>query len=229
MEPKQIENPLSNYNNCINEITEELERIYVGKTKSMSFRHGLIFENRCITINGKIKLNIDANSELHISFLGDYDIKELKVIKQTYDNINCINSIFNKYLFLANIISCNYDHTVSLKYVNTILAEINRFNILDTRKYTIPYKLKINYLYDNKDKTLDNLYNRFSYVLCVVKTTDLMYKMSIQRVLSSELNECKSLDNMRFEEIETIEKTVVKKTNLDTFLSKLFFYGELIK
>lgn len=224
----KVESPLSVFNNVINDITEKIEKIYIGNTKSMSFRGKLLFEINSITIANKVKLISDGDN-VSFKFCGSFEGKDMSLVKTTYENQDKLFGLFHQYLFVAGNISRNFDGSISANYVNSIIGDCLSTPICcSTKKFLIPYKVKIQHLYDSCDGTVEKLYNRFSYVLCVYREDVSKFSCSIQRVLSSELSENKSLDNLRFEEIATIKKCKIAKKDLTRFMSELFFYGNVL-
>ena len=152
---------------------------------------------------------------------------DLSLIQKTIDNQKELYSLFQYYLFIVNSMeNNNFDDSVSLKFINSLYEQLMNKKIDNNQYFLLPYKNKIKHLYDNKDKTLDNLYNRFSYLIKFDINRN-MIRYSICRCLSSENKETFSIENLRFEDIEIINSSNISYNDLQMFLTNLFYYGEL--
>jgi len=242
---KPIESPLSAFNNILLDISDKLEMIYLGQkigidqnknntydqrnlpkqiNRNISFINQLLFETKSITICNCIKLVCEHN-KLGVKFIGIFE--DMDLIKITINNQKAIFEIFQYYLFLSSsIINKNTDHEISIMFVNSIYNQILDKTIDKNQLFMIPYKTKIKKLYD-PDKTLDAIYNRFTYVIKFEIVSNSVLKYTILRCVSSELNESKSLDNIRFEDIESIKTGHIQMQNIQDFLVELFYYGEI--
>lgn len=226
---KSVESPLSAFNNLLNQIAKKFEVIYIGdnsrgNVRSLSFINQMLFDEKSITLFGKIKL-IYQNNDFKFKFSGEYNVESLEIIQKTLDNSAELMQLFQQYLFIVSTINKNFDHTVSETYVKTISDAIKEHKATN-QLFLVPHKAKIQHCYDSSDKTLDSIFNRYSYLIKFT-TTKTHFRYKLLRVLSSELNESKSLDNIRFEDIDVIKEDMLRLDGLDDFLVKLFYYGEI--
>lgn len=226
---KRIESPFSAINNLINQITERLEIIYFDSIKKNSaFINKLIFEDKSLTIAGCIKISVQ-NEGVSFKFNGNFDNKKLKLIQKTIDHQNEIISLFQQYVYTVSSTSRNIDDSISHSFVECLYSDLTNKYIDNSRIFILPYKTKIQHLYDN-DKTLEALFNRYSYVgkFCRVGcNSNNGVSFKLMRVLSSELDEVKSLENLRFEDVEILKEEVIPTERLNKFLVELFYYGEI--
>lgn len=229
----KIESPLSNFNNLIYQLASELNQIYYSEEKSelilLLVRNELIFDNKHILLFGFIKIGMNKFGEFCFRFSGDVNPKRMELVSKSLDNKQLLNNIYNKYIFLLTSATNNYDDSVSQNYVETIYNELTDKNFFENQKeeikyYLIPYKSKIKHLFDT-DKTLENLFTKFEYVICFDKKTS--YHYYIYRVLSSDLNQSKSIDNIRYLEKDCISNGTIQSQNLWQFLKQLFYYGTI--
>lgn len=220
---KRIDSPLSAFNNIMIDISKQLEKIYLDDSnKNIDFINNLIFENTSITICGTVKIMyLETIKKFTIKFLGCYDSNNIDIVKITVDNTPTLFSILQYYMFMVSTFSGNIDLSISQAFIDSIYESILR---KENKTYLIPYKNKIKHLYDSNDNTLDKLYNRFSYMITFVNN-EKRIKYSLKRVLSSELNESKCLDNIRFEDCETLLTNSIDNCYLQKFLIDLFYYG----
>lgn len=234
---KEIESPLSVFNNIILEISGKLEKIYLGDLNikqskignikpNIAFTNQLLFEEKSITICNSIKLVCDGTN-FGIKFLGIFD--DLQMIEITIKNQKNLYQIFQHYLFLTSAISNNnYDSFISLKFIESIHKQFIEKTIDYKNSYLVPYKNKIYRLYDKRDKTLDELYNRFSYIVRFqMSENGLEFNYWLIRCVSTDLNESKSLENIKFEEIDILKNGKFHIDKAVNFLTELFYYGEI--
>ncbi|MCK9417113.1 hypothetical protein M0Q97_10695 [Candidatus Dojkabacteria bacterium] len=229
----KIESPLSNFNNLIYQLAGELNEIYYSNEKSnlnlLLVRNELIFDNKYILLFGFIKIGMNKFGEFCFKFSGDINPKRMELVSKSLYNKQQLNNIYNKYIFILTTTIKNYDETISQNYVETIYKELTDKNFIENQKneikyYLIPYKSKIKHLFDN-DKTLEKLFTKFEYVICFDKK--ISYHYYLYRVLSSNLNQSKSIDNIRYLEKECISNGTIQINNLWQFLKSLFYYGTI--
>lgn len=225
---QQIISPLSAFNNFIIDISREINSVFYPnankKENQMLENNQIMFEDSSILLFGFLKI-AHKKQEIIFQFSGGLDNEKIEVVHIFIDNKPKIVSIFQRYLFIVSEISQNYDDSISKKYISTIFEKIKTSNN-PTELFLVPYKNKINHCYDQKDKTLEKLYNRFSYVISFINNKN-KFNYKLMRVLSSDLDENKSLENIRFLEKETIKTDNVNMCDLNKFLINLYFYGEL--
>jgi len=227
---KLIESPLSAFNNLLLQISKKIEHIYFphkSKVENIVFINQLLFEEKSITILNVIKLVYHKN-EVGIQFIGFFS-KDTNLIRITLDNQKELLEIFQNYLFIINSITNNFDADVSQKQVQSIFNQVNSRKICPDTMFIVPYKNKISHLYDEKsnDKTLEKIFNRFTYVIKFNTNDKQTFKYKLCRVTSTILNESKSLDNIRFEDIETLKEGSLTFDKLEKFLIDLFYYGDI--
>lgn len=222
MEYEKIESPLASFNNFIVTLCEQLSEIYnCDLTKTSN----IIFDNDSINLFGYVKITKDVADELKICFKQPLNTKTFDIIKTTVENFSKINFIFFRYMFILNDISKNYDSTVSLNYIKSIITDLKNNNFED-KLYFIPFRHKIaNDIEDNH--TLENLYNKFSYGISFSESTNKSLKYSITRLISSDLDESKCIANIRPLEIDKIVTGYVLNENIENFLKQLMIYGNL--
>lgn len=225
----EIESPLAIFNNIVLNLTQKLERIYrIPENKNMFFRNNLIFEKSSITIFGKIKVHLKQN-EIYFKFSGDLTSADLNLIEITIQNQIEIKEILQYYLFMMNSIYNNLDSSICHNYIEKIHNKIlkNSKQIRD-EYFVIPIKNKIPELQQTDDKSLLNIFNRYSFIVRFEKETNTHFKYKIHKVLTSALNPSKSIENLRFHEIDLVQNASVELGKLQDFLVKLFYYGEIL-
>ncbi len=228
---KKIESPLSAFNNFLVQISDKLEKIYIPNkiehTKDIVFINNLLFEEKSISICGRIKI-IYENNEICFKFLGtftDTHFVEITLLHKTE-----LKQIFQNYLYIINSMSENLDFSIAQIHVESIFNQIKHKKINPDQWFVLPYKQKINHLYDTSknDKTLEKIFNRFSYAVKFKVENSMTFQYKLYRVLSTELNESKSLENLRFEEIEILKENTISMNKLQQFLVDLFYYGDIL-
>lgn len=135
---------------------------------------------------------------------------------------------------MYNRICSNYQE-VPYELINTIMKGIhNQDSVILDRYYLLPFKEKFNRLmledkkYDkDTEELLLNIYGRYDFCIkfSLVKGF-LNYK--IYRLLSSLMNENKSLENIRFEDVEIIKSDNIQIQRANEFVYQLFNYSEII-
>lgn len=227
-EGKRIESPISAFNNILQQITKKLIKIYLpGKDLSeevTSFTNNLVFGQNSITISNCIKLVL-MQEKIGIQYLGIFT--DMSMVSKTIDNQRSLKELFQNYIYMISTIGDNYDDSVSQKHVETIFELIKSNRIDSNQLYILPYKNKIKHLYDANDKVMEKLYNQYSYVIKFDCITKNHFSYKLMRVTSSILNEAKSLENIRFEDIETLKSESVAMRQLQQFLIDLFYYGDI--
>ena len=227
---KLIESPLSAFNNLLLQISKKIEHIYFPKkikVENINFINQLLFEQNSITILNSIKI-IYIKNKIGFQFIGIFS-ENTNLIKISLENQTELFEIFQNYLFIINSITNNFDSDVSQKQVQSIFSQVNLKKICPNTMFIVPYKNKISHLYDerNNDKTLEKIFNRFTYVIKFNTNDKTTFKYKLCRVTSTILNESKSLENIRFEDIETLKEGSLNLYKLEQFLVDLFYYGEI--
>lgn len=219
----KIDSPISAFNNILVKITSDIQKIYLPKEKDnqASFINKLIFRNDSIIILNKIEIKFIKN-EFNFKFHGNFDINSLTNIQISFENKEKLEEILLFYLFTIRKITNNLDFALQETFVKNIENEILRGV---ESQYIIPYDKKIGKLYD---KTLINIMNRYSYVLKASLKPDEKISYKLCRVESNNLSQSKSLENIRYENIEVIKEGLISNKNLAEFIHYLFYYGEII-
>jgi hypothetical protein len=239
MNIKEIESPLSAFNNIQIEITHSFEQIIFSTKKTykhnkykslLSMNNLIIFDNNTITLMGYLKLLI-INDELMLKTVKPLSIEDLEIVNNIYKNWDKVSLNFFKFIQMYNMIANNYDD-VPYQLTNNIIKEFNKsINKIDYEigNFLIPFKTKIALKYDDDKKYIENIYNRYQYILKIRNLNKNYFEYLIIRVLSSELNENKNeLNNLRYLEQDVIKKSTLKNNQINNFIIKLFNYGEII-
>lgn len=224
--PNMIESPLSAFNNLLLQNSNRLQKIYCNEPNNIIFMNNLIFDNASILIYGCIKL-LYVDNKFSVRFIGNFHSDKICLINKTLQNIKELEEIFNNYLYLVNNITNNFDDKISEKYVNDLFNNITDNTFAKNKYHLVPYKNKIKHLYDNNDKVLDKLYNKYTYLIKFNRKSKLTFSFTLVKALSSEFSECKSLENLRFEEIDIILEETLPIQSLKQFLFNFFFYGDI--
>ena len=223
-----IESPLSAFNNVLLQISNKLQHIYIGNENNISFINQLLFEEKSITICNVVKL-VYKNNEIGLKFQGVF--VNTDIIEKTLLYKEELFQIFKNYLFTISVATKNLDDGISQKQVSGIFEQINneRLDFDNNQIFIVPHKIKIRHLYDEQknDKTLDNIFNRYSYIIKFQVINKNSFRYSLCRVISTILNESKSIENIKFEEIDIIKSDVLGLDKLKDFLIDLFYYGEI--
>lgn len=225
----KVDSPLSAFNNILVQIGNELNNVYgidVFATNNCLFLDSSMLLFNCIKI-------LKVDDKICLKFSGYVSEKNIKYIRITLDKFRTLKTIFNKYLFIMNDVRKNYDDSVSVEYINSIIDDIYNDPNVHRKIYLVPLKNKIFENYDKTfdkpvlDKTLEIVLLRYSYIITFVNNGPVYVKYSLIRVLSSDLSESNSIENLRFLEKEVIKSGMLKKDDdLHTFLVKLLIYGE---
>lgn len=229
----QIESPLSAFNNFMVQITERLDKIiypnnYTG-INQLTAKNQIIFDNSSIMLMNLFKLSL-FNNKLHIKVLRPLCCSEFKVLNVLTENFSIIESCYYQYLMMYNKIASNCDE-VPYQLVNGLIETLEDPTKEISKFYLIPFKTKVQHLYDAKASgdVLSKLVNRYTYVINFKrnkKAAQFSYK--IYRMLSSELSQSKSLDNVDFINEEVIKQDTLSMPLLKRFVEQLFYYGEII-
>lgn len=222
MEYEKIESPISAFNNIIYQFIVELNEIFeiessdINNQKTSNF----IFDNNSIIFFERIKV-FYLNNKMQLMLLTPIHEKKMYILRTITNRFSDIANILYRYLYMLNSITNNYDLSISNGYINSIISDIKNKTYKD-KYYSIPYKNKI-FNEVETDKTVENLYNKFTYLL-EFNNIDGNLQYNIVRCLSSDLDESKSIHNIKFLEKEKIANGIV--SDIRKFLIKLMRYGE---
>lgn len=242
---QQIESPLSAFHNIQTKITNEFEKIIFvnkrnyknNKNKPLLSMHNLIiFDCNTITLMGYIKL-VFHRDELLVKITKPLNQEDLAIVSNIYSNWDEVSLNFFKYISMYDSIAKNYD-SVPTQLINNIIIKFekhlfnykeNNLNSIEIDNFLIPFKNKINKKYDENKHYIENIYNRYEYLLKLHIINKTNFEYQIIRVLSSELNENKNeLNNIRYSEQDLIRKGTLKTFQIKLFVNSLFNYGEII-
>lgn len=222
MEYEKIESPISAFNNIIYQFIVELNEIFeiessdINNQKTSNF----IFDNNSIIFFERIKV-FYLNNKMQLMLLTPIHEKKMYILRTITNRFSDIANILYRYLYMLNSITNNYDLSISNGYINSIISDIKNKTYKD-KYYSIQYKNKI-FNEVETDKTVENLYNKFTYLL-EFNNIDGNLQYNIVRCLSSDLDESKSIHNIKFLEKEKIANGIV--SDIRKFLIKLMRYGE---
>lgn len=227
---RKIESPLSSFNNILSDITKNLEHILFPKKLKLAENNQIIFDNKNIIIMGYIKLGL-LNDELHLKINKPINKSDQIFLSNLLLNWDNVSLEFFRYFQMYNNIANNFDD-IPYQLVDSVISNINyclRTNNNQISNLLIPYKKKISKLYDSDKEYLVNFYNRFEYILKINIVNKTNFEYLVFRVLSSELSENKNeLNNLRYQEQDLIKKGNLKIHQIENFIQKLFYYGEII-
>lgn len=219
---KRVESPMAAFNNFMIDLGKELQDIY---KYDVFGTNNCMFEDESILLFGFVKL-MRVNNIMGIKFNDVITDDNYKIVERTLSSKNELSSIFFNYLFILNDIRHNYDDSISSKYVENIIKEIRETDKFEDKIYLVPYKNKIFRNYDKIDPSLEKLFTRYTYVLNVRNNGPIQYRWKLIRLLSSELNESYSIENIRPLEKEIIREGLIQKENIYQFMVKLMYYGD---
>jgi len=165
-------------------------------------------------------------NQIGTKFIGLFN-DNLEIIKKVIKFQKELYQIFQGYLYMITSLTNNFDDKISQKHIESIYEQLKDGTIDKNQMFVIPHKNKIKHLYDSKDKSLDKLYNRYSYIIKFSCETKQTIKYNLCRCLSSKLKESKSIENIRFEEIEVLKTATITTEQSPKFLLDLFYYGEI--
>ena len=217
---KRIQAPVAAFNNFILEIGNELKQIF---DEDLYTENNVMFDNTGIILFGVYRLWCDKNS-IQLKINTSINKSNLKQLNKIISNLDELEGIIYKYLFTLNQVSKNMDDSVSYKYCETIVSECLSLHKNEDKTYLIPYQHKIYNLFD-KDETIQNIFDRYTYVLNVRSNGPKQVEVKMIRLLSSELSQ-NSIDNIKILEKEIIRKCLLTKEYFPKFIKKLMFYGE---
>jgi hypothetical protein len=238
--------PITTYNNLLVKICDKLNQIYYGGN-SRNSRKGtkdvenqLILQSRIIFENNTIKLFgfmiIGYSTDLltqgvKLKFIGDITKEKFQIIQKTLANINDIQTMIFDYVFTQNYLFNKYDDSVTHNQIMNIYNQIKSGKYLYKNNevsqaigiFLVPYKNKLR-IDNNPD--LFGLLTKFDYGIEFIPITARQYRYNLKMLVSQELDESKSIQNLRYKEINTIKTGIVDVNDLMDFLQNLFYFGE---
>lgn len=248
----KIESPLVLFNNIQLNITNQLDEIFypefhTGCKSGQSFKNHivarlvlknqLLFENKSITLFNCFKL-CTSSSKMYVKVLKPLDIDLMRVAGLMNENFGKIEFLFFQYVSMLEKISKNYDDSISTKFVETLIINLaNNKSEAYGQYFQIPHKMKIRKLYDSPGmdesmkRLINNIFGKYDYAIKFHKEypTSSTIKFSIVRLLCSSLPENLNLDCLKFDEIDVISSGTFPSENVQSFVSELMYYGNIVK
>lgn len=235
---KEIESPLSVFNNIQLQIAQTLSEVfYPGMNKKviqLLAKNQLFFMNKCILIMNKFRLQQSSDGFMEIKILCSPKKNDLELLTSIHNNYEHVTAAFNQYIIMYNRIVENYQE-VPYELIQTILKGIhNHDDVVLDKYYLLPVKEKINRIMfegknysEDEKKLLSSMYGRYDF--CVKFSLCKGYlNYKIVKLLSSILNENNSLENIRFEDVEIIKTDNIPLMRANEFVYQLFNYSEII-
>lgn len=234
--------PISCFNNIQYQIYKNIFLVlypeYDGNLSSIMSKGQILFLDNSIIIMNLFKLEIYKGNDIRVKVLQPLNHSQLKLLNNIYLGWDEIASNFGQYLVMYNKIANGFDD-VPFILVDYIIKAIKEKNQEKLNKYfLIPYKNKIKALYDIEGISEDecksirnickNIFERYEYLIKFSIKSNHKFNYVLCRCLSSEMDEAKSIDNIRFEDIDIIKKDSFLIRNCDEFVKQLFYYGEIL-
>ena len=226
---REIESPLSAFNNFQIDISDKLNHIIYGNTKlnQLTLKSELIFNADSIIIMGFCKLFDDRNV-MKMQMLKPLDKEQLEIVAALESNFQTVETCYYQYIQLYNRIAKGYNDVPNKLLVDIInMIEQPKYAvILESTSFLIPFKTKMGARVEkNLMVFMDKFYSRFEYVIKFKQDSKTLFSYFIYKVLSSDLNENKSLENIRFLEYDLMKSGSVKIEDAENFIKNLFCYG----
>ena len=230
--------PISCFNNIQLQITKNLYNILYpelnGEVSKMMFKNQIVFLDNSIIFLNCFKLEIFHDNDVRIKCLKSLNKAQLKLIVNIYNSWDEVVTNFCQYVIMYNKIAYGFDD-VPFTLVDYIIKAIKKKDTKKLDKYFIlPYKNKIKILYDTFDddqnenkNVIKNIFERYEYLVKFGIKSNFKFTYFIGKFLSSELDESKSLENLRYKDIDIIKKDSLSIRNCDEFVKQLFYYGEI--
>jgi hypothetical protein len=229
---REIESPLSAFNNFQLQISDRLNDVIYGPysrvaaPNQLNIKSDLIFNSDSIIIMGFVKLMVERN-EMLVHALKPMGPEEMKIMQSINRNMLEVETCFFQYLQMYNRVCLGYNDVPNQLIRNIVnMIEKPKYHDLLTNSYfLIPYKSKIGGKLENQQVFMQKMYNRFEYIIKFSQNNSVSFNYTIFKVLSSDLNENRSLDNVRFLEYDKLYGSVVRMEDAEKFVINLFCYG----
>lgn len=234
--------PISCFNNIQYQIYKNIFLIlypeFDGNLSSIMSKGQILFLDNSIIILNLFKLEVHKGNDVRLKVLQPLNQSQLKLLHNIYLNWESLVSNFGQYLVMYNKIANGFDD-VPFILVDFIIRAIKEKNQEKLNNYfLVPYKNKIKALYDVNGLSNDdnksirnickNILERYEYLIKFNIKSNQKFSYMLCRCLSSELDESKSIENIRFEDIDIIKKDSYLIRNCDEFVKQLFYYGEIL-
>lgn len=234
--------PISCFNNIQYQIYKNIFLIlypeFDGNLSSIMSKGQILFLDNSIIILNLFKLEVHKGNDVRLKVLQPLNQSQLKLLHNIYLNWESLVSNFGQYLVMYNKIANGFDD-VPFILVDFIIRAIKEKNQEKLNNYfLVPYKNKIKTLYDVNGLSNDdnksirnickNILERYEYLIKFSIKSNQKFSYILCRCLSSELDESKSIENIRFEDIDIIKKDSYLIRDCDEFVKQLFYYGEIL-
>lgn len=234
--------PISCFNNIQYQIYKNIFLIlypeFDGNLSSIMSKGQILFLDNSIIILNLFKLEVHKGNDVRLKVLQPLNQSQLKLLHNIYLNWESLVSNFGQYLVMYNKIANGFDD-VPFILVDFIIRAIKEKNQEKLNNYfLVPYKNKIKALYDVNGLSNDdnksirnickNILERYEYLIKFSIKSNQKFSYMLCRCLSSELDESKSIENIRFEDIDIIKKDSYLIRDCDEFVKQLFYYGEIL-
>lgn len=234
--------PISCFNNIQYQITKNIYCMlypeYADNLNPIMSKTNIVFLDNSIIIFNVFKLEINYSNEVKLKILQPLNKSQLKIVNNIYKNWDDLISNFSQYLVMYNKIANGFDDVPFILVDHIIKSIKNKDSKKLDNYFLVPYKNKIKALYDAECLTNDdakslrniykNIFERYEYLIKFSIKSNTKFNYILCRCLSSELDESKSIENLRFEDIDIIKKNTKSICDCDEFVKQLFYYGEII-
>jgi hypothetical protein len=222
------DSPMLAFNNIISNLSSKLLSIYnIQEQEREIFIDSLVFDDNSITILNSARVYLD-NGDLRYRFNGSYDRDMLEgFVLKTITNAHDIEHILHHYMYVLDRMK-DVDVSIDNQFVRDLINMMSREEV-PPYPVLLPYKIKIEKLYDTSDRLTDIIYNRYSYFIKfrAGNGNKGSIEYTLIKCISSELDPSKSMLNVRYDEIEILKQGYFNKTGASKFIGDLFFYGEI--
>lgn len=213
---QKIESPLYSFNNVIYKIINSFEK----ELKIKNLGECLFFNEKTINLFGWIEIK-DIKGVISVNIMKELNYKDLNIVNLIYQKYDFICSQFALYIMMYNKIAKNCDEVPQVM-VDNIIKDVKTNSFID-KSYLLPFKDKLSEL----DKEL-NIYEKYELFLSFHKRPDSQDIIArIKKCMSTTLNESKSINNLKYYDLDTIHEVVVDRYNVEEFITKLYYYGEV--
>jgi hypothetical protein len=231
---REIESPLSAFNNFQLQISDKLNDVVYGpysRIKSpnqLNIKSDLIFNSDSIIVMGFLKLFLDRN-EMRVQAVRSMGHEEMKIMEAVNKNFPVVETCFFQYIQMYNRIALSYNDVPNalMRNIVNMIERPKYHDLLEQSYFLIPYKSKVGGKVEGEQVFLQKLYGRFEYIIKFKQANSVSFTYSIYKVLSSDLNENRSLENVRFLENDLVHQSTMRMEDAEKFVMNLFCYGNL--
>lgn len=250
---KEIDAPIAIFNNIIHDITNNICQIINNKNTNhksnnnlyninminnkdknnifdkLAVNSSIIFVDDTILIYGWLKLYLHNQKMLMKINKPNLEYNDLRIINSVYNNYETVAQNFYRYIMMYNKIAFGVDD-VPLNLIVTIKDEIlknSKNKQFNSTSYLLPFKNKMSK--NDVENDWNDFYCKYDFAIKFFYDNVNNFKYCIYKLSKSELNENRSLENIRYLESDIIKKDSVAYRNVEEFLKQLFIYGNIIK